>query len=417
MNPEFKLSADDIKIKQENALDLFFSGIRSKATKEPMDRILKKFLIDVCSDVLRGDYKTRAQQFVDMAKEDQLKATNIVLVYVKHLRERAMLDKSDPFYLNPSSIPNKIKPIKKLLEMNALSLPWKRIHSLYPEFENKHGGRGYTREEIKKLLEYSDSVSTDFIILASSSGGLRVGAWHMQTWENVFPVYKINGQIKTELENDEKNAQMVCAGMIVYRGHPEEYISLLSLESWDKLQEYKRIFTKQMGRPPKKSDSLILERYSNPRPLTVAAVISRINKLLEKSGLRIPLTEGKRRHEYPATHGFRRYWTKIMMEAQRKSGTLSALVIKERLLGHQYEITKTDKNYYFTSIQDLVPVYLEAMKDLSIGDEERFRIKLENEKKKSMKLESANNQLKTSLLKIYELEAKIQRMEKYQIKL
>ena len=54
------------------------------------------------------------QEFVDLSEEDQDRATSIVLAYVRKLRERASLEKSDPNYLNPSSIPNKIKPIKIL---------------------------------------------------------------------------------------------------------------------------------------------------------------------------------------------------------------------------------------------------------------------------------------------------------------
>jgi hypothetical protein len=53
-------------------------------------------------------------------------------------------------YLNLVSIPNKIKPIKKLLEMNNLGLGWKRIYSLYPERDNTHIGHGYTRAELQE---------------------------------------------------------------------------------------------------------------------------------------------------------------------------------------------------------------------------------------------------------------------------
>ena len=39
-----KLTAEHMKVKQENALDLFYSGIKAKATKDRWARILSRFL-------------------------------------------------------------------------------------------------------------------------------------------------------------------------------------------------------------------------------------------------------------------------------------------------------------------------------------------------------------------------------------
>ena len=42
MNPDFKFTADDIKFQQENALELFYSGIKSEEYKISLERNLKK---------------------------------------------------------------------------------------------------------------------------------------------------------------------------------------------------------------------------------------------------------------------------------------------------------------------------------------------------------------------------------------
>ncbi|HUT06469.1 MAG TPA: hypothetical protein VMW74_07270 [Nitrosopumilaceae archaeon] len=414
MEGNFKLSKDDIDIESQDALDLFYAGIKANQTRTTMDRLLKKFLVEICIDILNGNYRQRAEEFVDLARKDSTAATNIVIAYVKQLRERTQLPKDHNHYINPSYLPNKIKPIKKLIAMNDVLLPWHRIRSYYPELNNTHKGRGYTREEIKKLLEYSDSIDTDFILLASSSGGLRVGAWNNQKWGNIFPIYQIDGQYKIELEKSD-NATIVCAGMIVYKGTREEYIALVSIEAWTKLQEYKRIWTKKIGRHPTQDDPLILARYANPTPLTYIGVKSRIENLVVKAGLRDPkkLKVGVRRHEVPVTHGFRRYWDKVMMQAQRNKGTLSALVSKERLFGHT-GIVKTDKNYYWTDILELVPEYLEAMPELMINDEVRLQHKLDNKIQENQLLERANQEREIALERLAELEAKVNRMQIYQ---
>lgn len=412
MRTDIKLTPQDVQVHQENALDLYYSGIKAAETKLTMTRNLKTFLVDACADLLQGSLEQRAQQFVNLTREDQQKTTHIILAYLSRLRERTLLEKSNPSYLNPSSIPNRIKPIKKLLEMNSLGLGWKRIYSTYPAIDNTNQGRGYTREEIKKLLEYSDGIDTDFIILASSSGGLRVGAWNDVRWSDVFPVYKVGEEYKIDLSKNE-TGRIVCAAMRVYRGTTEEYTALISIEAWQKLEEYRKIWVAKMKRDPTDSEPLILERFSKPMGITSIAVKMRIEALLVSSGIRTPLLEGKRRHVVPATHGFRRYWNKVMMNSQRKRGTLSALVIKERLMGHG-GLVKTDKNYFWADVLDLVPDYLEAMYDLMINDEERLVQKLEDEKAKSSKLSKANLEKDFALERMHELEAKVQRILKYQ---
>ncbi len=411
MGNDIRLTAREIQVTQENALDLFYSGIKAAETKRTMTRNLRIFLVDACADLLEGDLTKRAQQFVDIAKENQQKATQFVFAYVARLREKTRLDKADPSYLNPSSIPNRIKPIKKLLEMNSLGLGWKKIYATYPELDNTNKGRGYTREEIQKLLEHSDGIDTSFIILASSSAGLRVGAWNDVHWGDVLPIYKVDNEFKVELDTNESGT-IICASMTVYRGTPDEYMAIISIEAWNKLQEYKKIWIKKMKREPKDSDPLILERFIKPRSITPTAVKMRIEELLNSSGLRTPLTEGKRRHTVPATHGFRRYWAKIMMSSQRKRGTLSALVSKERLMGHD-GIVKTDKNYFWTDVLDLVPDYFEAMHELMIGDEIRLAQKLEEEKTKSAKLAQDSLEKDQVIQQMKELESKVQRIMKY----
>ncbi len=412
MKPNFRLSPDDIKTKNEDALELFYSGIKSNETKLGMDRSLRRFLVEICADILHGTYKERAKQFVDIAREDQQRATQIILAYTKHLRQRAALPRTDQNYLNPSSIPNRIKPIKKLLEMNGLGLGWKRIHSTFPDANNTNPGRGYTREEIKMLLNHSASFADDFIILASSSGGLRVGAWHHMEWGCIYPIYRDGETYAVNPSSDD--TVIVCAAMTIYKGTSDEYDAIISKEAWNKLEQHRVEWIKKTGKEPKETDPLFFERFHKPTPLTFGGVKTRIEKIVARSGIRSPLSEGKRRYEVPSTHGFRRFWDKVMMEAARNSDKLSALVKKERLLGHG-GLVKTDKNYYWTNVLDLVPDYLVAMPELTINDEERLQKKLESERIHSTILEKANQEKEIALQRLQELEAKVERMQRYQI--
>jgi len=404
---DFKIKISDIKTTDEDALDLFYSGMKSQETKRTMDGNLRRFLVDVCQDILDGDMKERAKEFVDIARSDQERAMQIILVYTRLLKARTILAKNDKNYLNPSSVPNRIKPIKKLLDMSGVGLGWKRIYSTYPEEDNIHKGRGYTRDEIKLLLEHADGLATEFFILAACSGGMRVGAWSNLKWECVFPVYQENNEYA--IESDK--GVIVCAAMVLYKGTREEYISLISKEAWDKLELYKKEWTRASNRKPDNSDFL-LQKFGTS-PITVDAIRKRMFKLVVKAGLRGVLPEGQKRHEIPAIHGFRRFWDKVMMDATRKSDKLSSLVKKERLLGHD-GIVKTDKNYYWTDILDLVSDYMVAMPDLTINDSERLRVELESEKVKNDQMALLNYEKDKALLRLDELEAKVVRMEKYE---
>lgn len=407
---DFKLKIDDIKTADEDALELFYSGMKSQETRRTMGGNLQRFLVDVCQDILEGDINQRAEQFVNIARKDQQRAVQIILAYTKMLKSKTTLAKNNVDYLNPSSVPNKIKPIKKLLDMSGVGLGWKRIYSTYPEENNTHKGRGYTIDEIKMLLEYADGLATEFFILASCSGGMRVGAWENLKWECVFPIYQEDSKYTIKSTD---NGIIVCAAMILYKGTREEYVSLISREAWDKLELYKREWAQIINREPDNSDFLLLEKFGTSQ-MTVSAIRKRMSKLVRKAGLRGALPEGQKRHEVPATHGFRRFWDKVMMDAARSSDKLSALVKKERLLGHD-GIVKTDKNYYWTDILDLVPDYIAAMPDLTIDDSERLRVELETEKTKTDQMSRLNHEKDVALLRLEELEAKVCRMERYEI--
>ncbi len=90
------------------------------------------------------------------------------------------------------------------------------------------------------MLEYSDGLDTDFIILASSSGGFRVGAWDGLRWQDVFPIYEDCGKYKIELEGNETKPSVVCCGIVIYRGTPQEYVSLVSIEAGTSFKSTRR---------------------------------------------------------------------------------------------------------------------------------------------------------------------------------
>ena len=64
MDGDFKLSKDDIDIENQDSLDLFYAGIRAHQTRTTMDRLLRKFLLEACGDILHGNYRQRAEELM-----------------------------------------------------------------------------------------------------------------------------------------------------------------------------------------------------------------------------------------------------------------------------------------------------------------------------------------------------------------
>ncbi len=404
-----KITEKDLSSECNDALELFYSGIRSPATRKGLERGLKLFLVDVCDEILDGDFSQRARQFISMVKDNQQKATSIVLTYTRLLKQRSRLEKSSPHYLNPSTIPNRIKPIKKLVDMNGYALPWKRIYSTYPEKNNTIQGRGYTKDEIRTILEFADGLDTEFVILAMISSGIRLGAWQDITWKDIIPVYEADGKYTLDGTGD---GNVVCAAITVYRGTAEEYIAFISIEAWQKLLQYKKLWIRRAKKNPSDSDPLVLARTPDIQPITLKTISRRIHNILVRSGMRAPLIEGQRRHDVPMIHGFRRFWDKTVMQ-KKGEHTLSSLVIKERLLGH-HGLVKTDKNYFWTGILDMVPEYIDAMPDLIINESFSLRQKLYQERIQKEKLQRENEDARLALRRISELESKIDKMSRYQ---
>ena len=85
-------------------------------------------------------------QFVQRARDDPDWTLDLLLSLAWKLRERTELPKNHADYLNPTSFKTYFKPIRKLLEMNDITVNWKRIHATFPEKDNILDTRGWTRQ-------------------------------------------------------------------------------------------------------------------------------------------------------------------------------------------------------------------------------------------------------------------------------
>lgn len=399
-----KITKDNLLKIQDEPIELFYQGMKAEDTKSSYTRRLRLVLCDYLESVLEGSFENRASQLVYKAKENPQEVLRILLTLSKMLRERTKKDPSDKDYLNPSSFNNYFKPIKKLFDMNGIGLAWKRIYATYPEQDNLDGSRGYTRQEIQTMLDFALGATDKAIILIASSSGVRVGGLEGLKWEDVTPVYKIDGKLALEVtESEVLRSEVVCAILTVYKHTKDEYPAFITSEAYNALQNYRTSWINEIGREPKLNDPLFKEAGLFVKPLRESGIRKRIFRIILKSGLRSRIIKA-RRHNVPAMNGFRRFFNKTFKESISKDSPLASLIKKEYAMGH-IGLVHLDRNYFKTNVIELVEEYLNAVPNLTISNEERTKEENRKQQKRITELEIKNT-------RIEDLERRLRILEK-----
>ena len=385
-----KIDKDEFKRSEEKpALELFMQGIKAEETREKYARTLKRVLCVILDDFLEGTFDQRANQLVHMAKEDPKWIMDILLNLSKKLRERTILQKDHRDYLNPSSVDNYFKPIRKLLDMNDIMIPWKRIHTTFPEIDNITQSREWRRGEIQTMIKYGNGATDSAIVLIAASSGIRAGAFNLN-WEDVIPIYKIDGKLKTDISKSEiKDATIACAMIIAYKGTSSQYPAFITSEAYDALQNHKKEWKNRIGREPRPNEPIFIKEGVLVRRASTMSIKRRVERMIERAGLRAPLTEGKKRHDVPIMNGLRRFFNKAIKQQLSSDSALASLIKKEYMMGHT-GLVKLDKNYFKTNVIELAKEYLEASSSLIINDEHILKVENKNLRQQKKDLESTS---------------------------
>ncbi len=436
-----EIHPDEILKSKNDPLGLFYSSIRSEATKADYERKLKKVLCEFFRPILKGDpelvakqesmpkikkkgvkrkfsdadFKVRAAEFVRRARNDNDWAEDVLMKLGEKFKERANLPKTDPNYINPVSLKNYFVPVQKLLEMGRVNLSWKRIRSTFPEIDGKDDTREYTYDEIHKMLNHCKVMDKVLILLATSSG-IRAGAFSIK-WKHIIPIYLHDGKYVWEeqdvTESVTQKDPIVAALIRIYANSNSEYIAFTTPECWNTIQEYRQLWIQDTNHEPKPDDTFFKKSGPFVRELSEMGIRKRLERILKESGIRTPLPKGVRRHKVPAFNGFRRFFNKANKKSFSSNSLLASLIFKETMMGHD-GLIPLDKNYFKSHIYELIEEYVNAVPNLTISKE--LRLQAENNRLREEKTELAktNEDLQISLKKVDELWADKQRMERVQ---
>ena len=193
-----------------------------------------------------------------------------------------------------------------------------------------------------------------------ASSGIRLGAWDYLRWGNIKPI--------------ERDGKVVAAKIIVYAGDEEEYFTFITSEAYSELEKW---MTYRSGCGELINEKSWVMRHlwntkkghmhgfvTAPKKLKSAGVKRLMEDALWTQGTRTKLELGKKRHEFQADHGFRK-WFKTRCEL----GGMKSINV-EILMSHSIGI---GDSYYRASETELLNDYLKATEFLTINDKEKLK--------------------------------------------
>jgi hypothetical protein len=342
VNPKVSVATEmPTTVEATDAWALYIYAIKAPATKAKYSQRLRAFL--EFSGYEQGTLEDKTRAFAARAQADNTYAFNCLLKFFQMQRERI-----DRKQVAIGTVRNYAKAIKPFYEMADINVAWHKIMRGLPHGRRYSDDRAPTLQEIMKMTEYPDRRIKP-IVYTMASSGIRVGAWDYLQWGHVTPV--------------ERDGKLVAARMLVYAGTQDAYVAFMTPEAYRECESWMR-FREESGEKITPQSWLMRDLWdveaaimkkarisglaSVPKKLSSVGVKRLIERALWAQGLRKPLEEGKKRHEFATCHALRKYFKSRAELAGVKP------INVEQLMGHSTGISDA---YYRPTEEDLLRDY------------------------------------------------------------
>jgi len=325
---------------------LFVGSIRSPETKKKYLQRMGYFFDYL--NIHQTDTEECFKILTQKAKADFNWLVNAIFKYLQGHKGR--VERKE---ISSATLRNYVKPIRLYCEQMDIPIPWKKIMRGMPKGRRYANDRAPTLQEIKKVLAYPDRRMKPMLYTMTSSG-IRLSAWNYLKWNHIAPV----------LRDD----QIVAARIQVYADDDDEYFSFITREAFNALDEW-MTYRKQSGEKIT-GDSWLMRNLwdvTTPKGKGVITIPKRlqatgIKRLIERAlwaqGVRLKLDEGKRRHEFQADHGFRKWFKTRCESAGMRSINIGTL------MGHSLGLSDS---YYRPTEEEILNDYLKAVDALTFN--------------------------------------------------
>ena len=278
--------------------------------------------------------------------------------------------KNPPHSLRYATRSQYLAAIMTFYDLNEVALNKKKIYRYLGEEERPIKNRGYTTEEISKMLAVSDERARA-IILVLASTGIRIRAIVELKLEDlvIIPDYGL---------------YQVC----VYSDSRQRYLTFTTPEAAKAIDVYLK-YRERCGERLTTKSPLFRDQFDREdvvsihevKPLKLRTVERLVSRTVEKSGIRTVerITElhsekGKIRKNVKLTAGFRKFFdTQLICSSVEPR-------MKELFMGHSIGL---DDHYFTPGESYVLQEYLKGVDNLTINEENRLRIKLDELAKKN----------------------------------
>jgi integrase len=370
----------------QDPLMIFKYALKSSESQRQYPGRLKVFL-DYLG--LGGTIDEQTKDFAEKARNNPQWLQDSLMKFIVHQKERVSRKE-----ISEGTIGNYYKAVKLFCEMNFDQpiVNWKKVARGMPRARKFALDRIPTMEEIRKLCEYPDR-RIKAIIYTMASSGIRVGAFNYLQWKHITPVSNSNGDI-------------IAAQMLIYPGDPaEEYHTFCTPEAYNELKNWMQ-YREDCGENISGESWVMRDIWQThgmdygakfglaekPKKLDAIAVKRIIERALWEQGIRKPLPEGTKHHEWKPAHGFRKFF-------KTKTEQVMLPLHVEMLLGHD---TGLSMSYYRPSAKTLLEDYLKAVDYLTINEENRLRKKVTEFTQKQSEIETMKEKYEKDMKKMRE---------------
>jgi hypothetical protein len=381
----------------EDPYSLFLYAMNSPVTRDRYTTRLQRFFSFI--GIEGATIQERCRLFAEKGRNDSNWVFRSIMSFVQIQKER--VDRKE---ITGSTIRNYVKAIKLFTEMNDILISWKKITRGLPKGRKWADDRSPTIEEIRKIIEYPDRRIKPIVYTAVSSG-IRLGAWDYLRWGHICPLY------------DKDHNNLLAAKILVYAGEEEQYTTYISPEAYNALADWMD-FRKKSGEAINEESWVMRNLWDNrvtkgkgwatiPKKLKSSGVKALVENANWTQGLRRKLPPGKRRHEFQADHGFRKFF-------KTRAEQIMKPINVEMLMSHS---TGVSDSYYRPTEKDLFDDYLKAIDLLTInGDRVTLQKQITQLEEKSKdneyiikgKLQEKDKQIETLVKKQEQFEKVIQ---------
>ena len=347
----------------QRSLTIFEGAIKTEATREAYLYQLEKFRV-----------WTKIKDFDSLLQAPQKQIQELLEDYVMYLKKK----------ISPNSVPIYYAPIELFFVMNDVTINYKKLRKLFPKKIKKGNARGYTIEEIRKIIKNTKSKRNRALVLLFASSGVRLGA---------IPDILLKHLSKI----DESYA------IKIYEDETEEDHIFTTPEATKTIDEYlderkkDGEYVDQDSPLIRTSYKLGIEKAKSCNLDTLAHVMARLVSCVDRK-------KRGNRFDVPKDHGFRKFYGTVIKDTPGITPTMS-----EKLINH-IGVVQLDGSYFRPDKEKMFESYKKAIPNLTIDPSEKQKSLIESQKKKLSEYEKKDLELQE-----VKAEQKIQREKQKEI--